>query len=179
MELPVIFIGNSIFLHLIILTKQEFKNIFDLNFDNVRNYIYYRCGDTDLATDIAQEAFMKIWEKQLDVNQGKTKALLFKISSNIFISKYRKQQTELKFALSEKPQIQSQNPEDILQYKELQNNYNKVLTIMPEKQRVAFLMHRFDGCSYNEIAEKLGLSVKAIEKRMKLALDFLRKNIKN
>jgi len=50
---------------------------------------------------------------------------------------------------------------------------------MPEKQRVVFLMHRMDNLKYSEIASALGLSQKAIEKRMKLALDFLKKHINN
>jgi len=161
------------------LTKEEFKNIFNLNFDTVRNYIYYRCGDANLATDVAQDAFMKIWEKQPTVESDKVKALLFKISSDIFISNYRKQKTALKFALQAKPQVQSQNPEEILQFEELQSKYNRMLAIMPEKQRVVFLMHRLDGYKYQEIAQRLNLSVKAIEKRMKLAIEFLRKNLVN
>ncbi len=161
------------------MTKKEFKDIFNLNFDAVRNYIYYRCGDADLATDVAQEAFMKIWEKQNIVDSNKVVALLYKISGDIFINNYRKQKTVLKFALSIKPQTNTQTPEDILQFKELQNTYNNILNIMPEKQRVTFLMHRLEGYSYSEIADHLNLSVKAIEKRMKLAIEFLRKNINN
>ena len=161
------------------MTKEEFKNIFNNNFETVRNYIYYRCGDTDLATDVAQETFLKVWEKQLKYENGKIKGLLFKISSDIFINYYRKQETAMKFKLRVKIQSQYQNPEEIMQFEELQKSYDLALIAMPEKQRIVFLMHRLDGFKYHEIAERLGLSVKAIEKRMKLAIDFLRKNINN
>ena len=161
------------------MTKEEFKNIFNNNFETVRNYIYYRCGNSDLATDVAQETFMKLWEKQLKFENGNIKGLLFKISSDIFISDYRKQTTALNFKLRAKPQSQHQNPEEIMQFEELQKSYDLALIAMPEKQRVVFLMHRLDGFKYHEIAKSLDLSVKAIEKRMKLAIDFLRKNINN
>jgi len=46
-----------------------------------------------------------------------------------------------------------------------------------EKNRMVFLMNRIDGLTYNEIADNLGLSVKAIEKRMKNALDDLKTKI--
>lgn len=161
------------------MTKEDFKNIFDHNFDTVRNYIYYRCGNADLATDVAQETFMKFWEKQLSFEKGNIKGLLFKISSNIFISHYRKQKTATLFSLRQKPETQHQNPEEIMQFEELKRSYDLAIGAMPEKQRVVFLMHRLDGLKYHEIAERLNLSVKAIEKRMKLAIDFLRKNIIN
>ena len=161
------------------MTKEEFKNIFNNNFDTVRNYIYYRCGSTDLATDVAQETFMKLWEKQLKYEKGNIKGLLFKISADLFISHYRKQKTALNYSLRLKQEFHHQNPEEILQFEELQKSYDLALGNMPEKQRVVFLMHRLDGLKYHEIAQSLELSVKAIEKRMKLAIDFLRKNINN
>ena len=46
-----------------------------------------------------------------------------------------------------------------------------------EKQRTAFLMHRIDGKKYSEIALDLNISVKAVEKRIHLALLSLRKEI--
>ncbi|MEL7378209.1 MAG: sigma factor-like helix-turn-helix DNA-binding protein, partial [Bacteroidota bacterium] len=49
---------------------------------------------------------------------------------------------------------------------------------LPEGQRTVFLMNRSDGKTYKEIAELLGLSVKAVEKRMHGALVHLRKSVK-
>jgi DNA-directed RNA polymerase specialized sigma24 family protein len=50
---------------------------------------------------------------------------------------------------------------------------------MPEKQRTVFLMNRIDELKYKEIADHLGLSVKAIEKRMSQALDHLKTHLKD
>ena len=54
-----------------------FKACFDQYFDLICNYIYYRSGDTELATDITREVFMKVWEKQFDLESGKIKRLLY------------------------------------------------------------------------------------------------------
>lgn len=156
------------------MTKQEFKEIFDKHFDGVRNYIYYRSGDTELATDIAQEAFMKIWEKQPDTSGGKIQGLLYKIAGDLFISDYRKQKTALNFKLNIKPGISGENPEDRMQFEELSKRYDRALQELPEKQRVVFLMSRVDDLKYQEISQKLGISVKAVEKRMTLALEHFR-----
>ena len=68
----------------------------------------------------------------------------------------------------------SESPHDLMRYKELLQNYERALENLPEKQRTVFLLSRMDGMKYSEIAETLGLSVKAVEKRMKNALQYLR-----
>ena len=144
----------------------------------VRNYVYYRSGDTELATDIAQETFLRIWEKQLEPERDKTKALLFKIAGDLFVSAYRRQKTAMDFRMNLKADAVFETPEEQIKFKELKNNYEKALQRLPDKQRVVFLMSRMDGMKYHEIADALSLSVKAVEKRMKNALDHLRTVLK-
>lgn len=156
------------------MTREQFKNIFNQHFDAVRNYIYYRSGDTELATDIAQETFIKLWEKQFGIADGKIKGLLFKIASDLFVSSYRKQKTAMKFKLNMKPETSGITPEEQFRFNELQERYTNALGSLPEKQRVVFMMSRMDELKYYEIAERLEISVKAVEKRMKNALEYLR-----
>lgn len=157
------------------MTKEQFKKIFDSYFDQVRNYIYFRSGDQELATDITQEAFMRIWEKQLNPDKNEIKALLFKIAGDLFVSSLRKQKTEQKFKLNIKPNTNFETPEDKISFEELKQNYELALQQLPEKQRIVFLMSRFENLKYAEIADVLGLSVKAVEKRMSQALAYLKK----
>jgi RNA polymerase sigma-70 factor (ECF subfamily) len=156
------------------LTKQEFKQLFDRHFDAVRRYIYYRSGDGDLATDIAQDVFLRLWEKQPEFRERENVGLLYKMAGDEFVSRYRRQQLELNYKNSLPFQLHDISPEEELQYKELQQRYEEALGSLPEKQRVAFLMSRMDGLKYHEIADRLNISVKAVEKRMNLALGFLK-----
>lgn len=156
------------------LTQEEFKSLFDKHFDEVRNYIYYRSGDKELATDIAQETFLKMWEKQFDIQNNKVKGLLYKIAGNIFSSNYRHQKVEMNFKLQLKENEPQPSPEEQIQFKELTKQYEMALAGMPEKHRTVFLMSRMDKLKYSEIAENLDLSVKAVEKRMSQALSFLK-----
>ena len=160
------------------MTRKFFKDIFDNHFDAVRNYIYYRSGDAELATDIAQETFMKIWEKQINFdNSNNVKGLLFKISGDLFISSYRKQKVITSFKLDFTPAVEKQSPEDALQFEELKNRYETALVKLSEKQRTVFLMSRMDNMKYYEIAAAIGISIKAVEKRMKYALLLLKNEL--
>lgn len=156
------------------MTQPQFKEIFNEHFDEVRNYIFYRSGDTELATDVAQETFIKLWEKQFDIDNRKIKGLLFKIAGDKFVSMHRKQKTIMNFKLNSKPGLEEVTPEDRMQFDQLQENYSTALSSLPEKQRVVFMMSRMEELKYHEIAERLEISTKAVEKRMKNALEFLR-----
>lgn len=158
--------------------REEFKDIFDTHFTGVRNYIYYRSGDQELATDVAQETFMKLWEKQPESLNGSMKALLFKIAGDIFISQLRKRNVAMKYSAKAVDEELSESPYELLKYKELLQNYEQALENLPDKQRTVFLLSRMDGLKYYEIADNLGVSVKAVEKRMKNALEYLRKAIR-
>ena len=157
------------------MTKEEFKVLFDSYFDAVRSYLFYRGADKEQASDLAQDVFMRIWEKQLDVNQKTAIRLLYKMASDMFISRYRRETLEMNYMNSLKNDRVENSPEDQLQYNELKEKYTKALAALGEKQRTVFLMARMEGLKYHEIAERLNLSVKAVEKRMSIALDYLKK----
>lgn len=159
--------------------KEAFKELFDRYFDDVRRYVFYRSGNEDVATDIAQDTFLRIWEKQIEIDPLRVKGLLFKIASDLFVSRHRRQKVAFNFINNFQPNEKSLTPEDELNYNELKNAYEAALKSMPEKQRTVFLMNRIDELKYKEIADQLGLSVKAVEKRMGLALDHLRTRLKD
>ena len=155
------------------MTEEQFKNIYNQYGRAIRNFIYYRSGDTEISDDITQETFIKVWEKQFVYDVKKTKSLLYKIASGLFIDHIRKNKIgteyiqELKFNL--KNDVESSEENELLLQK-----CEKALANLSEKERVVFLLSRKDELKYREIAERLNISVKAVEKRMSQALKKLR-----
>lgn len=160
------------------MNKENFREIFEAYFDAIRNYIYYRIADQHIAEDLAADLFMKLWENREKIELSHVKSLLYKMASDQVIDHYRKQNVRLDF--TQHMHIEEENtdsPEDFLQLEELKAKYAIALNEMPTPQREVFLMNREESLKYQEIAERLGLSVKAIEKRMNAALTLLRKKL--
>jgi len=161
------------------LTKEEFKYLFDSYFDSVRSYLLYRGALKEQATDLAQDVFLRIWEKNLVIDPKAALGLLYKIAGDMFISRYRKEVLELNYLKSVKNDNSDFSTENQVQYVELRTKYSKALAELSEKQRTVFLMSRMEGLKYQEIAERLNISVKTVEKRMSSALGYLKKVLRD
>lgn len=157
------------------MTKEEFKLLFDNYFDSVRSYLFYRGAEKEKASDLAQDVFLRVWEKQMDIDVKTGLRLLYKIAGDMFISQYRREKLEMNYKATKVEESMDFSPEDQLRHKELYSSYTKALADLNEKQRIVFMMARMEGLKYQEIADRLQLSVKAVEKRMTIALAYLKK----
>ena len=84
----------------------------------------------------------------------------------------------LKYELNTKPnKSDHQSPEFLLEEKEYLDKYQKALSNLTEEKRIAFLLNRVEGKKHKDIAEILGISRKAVEKRIYTALEQMRKEI--
>ena len=149
--------------------------MFDTYFDAIKNYLFYRVGDVDVATDITQDVFMRIWEKQMKLDMNNAKYLLYKIARDMLVSKYRRMEVENKYVNRMQFEMTEVTTDDSYDFKQLQKKYDDALMRLPEKQRTVFLMSRSEELKYAEIAERLDISIKTVEKRMSNALFYLRK----
>lgn len=73
----------------------------------------------------------------------------------------------------------SSDPQEQLEYEELQALVNRTLAKLPQRRLRIFQLHRMGGKKYAEIAALLSLSVKTVEAEMTKALKVLRKEIEN
>ncbi len=153
------------------LTENEFQQLFEVYFEPIKRFIYYKSGNEELASDITQEVFLKLWEKRKSIKQETVKPLLYTMAEHIFIDKWRKEKVELCFVMKNDLEISEGNtPEIAYNYQETKAKYERILAVMPQKNREVFLMSRMEGLKYREIAERLGISSKTVEKRMSEAL---------
>ncbi|MBQ4822138.1 RNA polymerase sigma factor [Aquimarina sp. MMG016] len=156
-----------------------FSKLFTTHAQTIRNHIYYKCGDVEQAEDIMQEAFIKLWNNCKKVFFDKAKAFLYKVATNLFYNQVAHQKVRLEYAGLPHSSKNIESPDFIMEEKEFMDKLQNAIADLPEGQREVFLLNRIDKKTYNEIAEMLGISVKAVEKRMHNALKELRKLVKN
>jgi RNA polymerase sigma-70 factor (ECF subfamily) len=153
--------------------KKWFRNIFNENYEYIRNYLYYLSGDMALSEDLVQDVFLQLWEKKDSIKNETVRAFLFTVAKNNFLKNRRRASYDLKFQASLFENTENKSPEYMLEMKEFDEKLQRILSGLPEKSRTVFLMHRIDGMTYKEIAKNLQVSVKAVEKQMSKALSVL------
>ena len=158
------------------LTKRNFIALYNQYFDDIRRYIYYRSGDEDLAADIAQDTYTRL--HQMDkLNYTNIKSLLYKIANQFFLDHLRKEnrmtdyQNYIKLTFKKEPSSQDHNFTELKEYLEYK------ISAMPENERIAYLMSRIEGLKYAEIAERLDVNIKTVEKRISHALRLLKQEL--
>ena len=154
--------------------RSQYREVFDLHFDALRNFLYYKLGDRELAEDIAQEAFIKLWEKRDTVRMATVKTYLFTIGGNLAINHLKHMQVHYNFMNSRVKMHSDETPQYLMEQEEFKKKLEGVIASMPEGSREVFLMNRLEDMKYHEIADTIGISVKAVEKRMSKALQVLR-----
>ena len=152
-----------------------FSGFFKANVKSLRNYLYFKFGNEEKANDATQDAFIKLWENCKKVPLEKAKSYLYTIANNTSLNEIAHQKVVLKYERSNTSNDRTNlNPEYLLEEEQFKQKLEKAIGKLTEAQRTAFLLNRIEGKKYHEIAIMLGISVKAVEKRIHGALVSLR-----
>ncbi|MEM9681140.1 MAG: RNA polymerase sigma factor, partial [Bacteroidota bacterium] len=65
--------------------EHVYNDIYDRHSQYLFNFAYYKCGDRNIAEDIVQEAFIKLWQNCKNVMIDKSKSYLFTVANNLFL----------------------------------------------------------------------------------------------
>lgn len=156
----------------------NFNTTFNKHSKAIFNFLVFNYHDKQLAEDAVQEAYITLWKNCSKVPLEKAKSYLYTIAKNKIIDAFRNKQTVNKYANNNVSNtVEQETPMFILEEKEFHKTLNQALAKMPEKYRVPFLLNRIEKKKYKEIAELLDTTVKAIEKRIYNALEFLQEEL--
>ncbi len=136
--------------------------------------------DTDLAWDVAQEAFVRVHE-HLGQFEGKSafSTWLFRITTHLSIDAVRRERTSLKESVDEVNESHlaeggegilasalGNDPRENLLRREMAQRIQAALATLPEKHRTILVLREVEGLSYEELAERLGIHKGTVMSRL-------------
>lgn len=157
---------------------------------NVLNLVFRFTGDATRAEDLAQEVFMRIY-RALGGFEAKAKffTYLYKVTLNLCLKERERQQRKRTYSLEEKlgeddnrtREIEDPrgSAEDEVERRDTGRIVREAIMALPEDQRTAVILHRFQGLSYEELAETLEISLPAVKSRLHRAKLALRERLKD
>ncbi|HBL77310.1 MAG: hypothetical protein A2W90_21935 [Bacteroidetes bacterium GWF2_42_66] len=157
--------------------ENTFEKLYDEYYSSLCFFANKYLQDLDLSRSLVQELFVNLWlKREKIVVRDSIKPYLYKAVRNKSIDYLRESKKSVR--LSDISESRLNSPfEDKLEEAELNNRINQSINELPEKCREIFLLCRFEGLKYNQIADKLNISVKTVEMQMGIALKKLRSKL--
>jgi len=157
-----------------VLYKKYSKRLYRFGFSIIKSQ--------EETENLMQDVFLNLWENRHKVEKDSSiKSYIFTIAYNSAISIIRKKAKESQFVEYLKS-IQKINQEPVnveVEYNELTNKLDEIIKELPQRQKEVYLLHRVEGLKYNEIAERLNISINTIENHMSRALKTIREKLGN
>jgi RNA polymerase sigma-70 factor (ECF subfamily) len=167
-----------------------FETLVNRHQSSVLNLIYRFIGDRSQTKDLAQEVFLRVWQGAKTYKpEAKFTTWLYRITANLCLNELKSSRRKkwLQFPMSNLDhEVQSEedlpdnspSPEDLLLAKERRRQIANALQSLPENQRMALILKRYDALSYEEIAKVIGCSVSAVESLLVRAKRTLQEKLK-
>ncbi len=168
--------------------QSGFSTVMDLYQDMVYNTAISIVQNADDADDITQEVFLQVYLSIKDFKgESKLSTWLYRITISKALDHEKKKKRKKRFGLVQSifsiedsdrdHAVEFNHPGVQLEKKEKAAELFRALKQLPEKQRVAFTLHKIEGQSYQEVAEIMNTSLYAVESLMGRAKVNLKKRL--
>lgn len=168
--------------------SKAFESVFKFWYEPLVHFADEYLTDLESAKNIVQNIFMRLWEKHDLVDpESNLKSYLYMATRNACLSHLRHLRVESAYfekslRNSEDLQLNYEALEEFklenIDFQRLEKLIQDTIEALPERCREVFVMSRFEEMKNKEIAEKLNISVKAVEAHITRALTRLRDNTK-
>jgi RNA polymerase sigma-70 factor (family 1) len=134
-------------------------------------------GCPDVAEDIAQQAFVQLWEWRARLTLGASaSAFLHRVARNLALNEVRNRaarERQVRAIRSADDALVSP-PDEVLEIRGVEHAIDRAIAALPPRQREVFVMARYEGLTHQEIAKILGTSPQTVANQMTSALVRLR-----
>jgi len=156
--------------------KSALKVLFDNHYKMVCSAIHRFIRDHSLTEDLAQEVFVRFWEKREKINiTSSVEAYLRRMAVNEALGYLRRNKSRFDEEIT--PNTIGGMTEDVEQQflrSELEIKVKDAINELPPRCQTVFKLSRFEDMTYQQIADEMGISIKTVENQMGKALKYLR-----
>jgi RNA polymerase sigma-70 factor (ECF subfamily) len=134
---------------------------------------------TDDAEEVVQNTFFKIWDQREKIQSSQAlKAYIFTVAYHIIIDLIRSRMKEKKYreAILKKATI-NYDIEEAIEFGDLLDRIETIVKDLPPRKFEIYQLSRVNHLSHNEIADKLGISIKTVENGITFSMNFIRKRL--
>ncbi len=158
----------------------EYKTLFETHYTHLCQYSYQFTYNLEASKDIIQSIFIDVWEKRETMDENRSiRSYLFTSARNRslnYIRDIKKRTSSLSIEDLEIPIISEEEP---ISTEEISKFVEKAMSQLTDRTREIFLMCRYQGLKYKEVAEELNVSQKNVEAHMSKAMRILKEYIKS
>ena len=132
--------------------------------------------------ELVQSVFLKVWENQKSLNKKSSfKSYLFTIAYHEICNIFRRRNLMSKYIDNQEIDNlrKSSDTDEEIDYHSILEQVNKIIDLLPEKQKTIFIKSRQEGMTSKEIALELGLSSGTVDNYVSESLRFIRNNLQN
>lgn len=161
--------------------RDDFELLFRTYYSTLCAFANKYLKDSDASEEIVQEIFVKLWNNRDELSiKSSLKSYLYTSVRNSSLNMIK--HIEIRENYKEHNQTEIDHQErmlgDAIEVTELEEKIRKSIDELPPERRKVFIMSRYEGKKYREIADELGISVKTVENQMGKAMAFLRLRLK-
>lgn len=162
--------------------EEALARLFDLHYDRVYRLAYRYTGSAADAEDLAQTVFIKVMRAAAEFEpRARFTTWLFRITVNECLSHIRRRrrnpEVNVEADLAQTPGTHQPDPAEEAQRGELAQEVRRAVLSLPERQRLAVVLSRYEGLSYADIAQVLGTSPQAVKSLLARAHSTLREKL--
>lgn len=154
------------------MTLSEYNTCVDLHSDGLYRFILKQIKDKDVARDIVQDTFEKMWRKVDQIENEKSKSYLFTTGYHTMIDYTRRAKKQGSFNEVNENQLSHEK-----NYSDLKEILNEALDKLPEIQKTVILLRDYEGYDYTEIGEITNLSESQVKVYIFRGRQFLKNYI--
>lgn len=160
--------------------EQVFEQVFKNSFKNLYAYAFNLLKEREAARDTVQQVFVKTWQTYPGrFEEAPLLRYLYKAVYNTAINQLQVNKRKMDQQPADMEQQMPFSDARPSENRELQKIISDTFAALPDKCALVFHLNRQEGLKYSEIAQQLGISQKAVEKRMTQALKMFRVKLKD